>query len=85
MHICFFRRHRLGQAALDADSTPINTILPVVGIMPQRRRSFCGALLRESKIPPTVVPRMRARLTGDRILPPDVSQTYHQDWQLRLD
>src|SRR5207248_1372876 len=85
IHTCFCRRHRLGQAGLAGDLTPINTISHAVGITSKRRGNFCGALLRESRIPRTVAPRMHARLTGDRILPLDAWQIYHQDWQLRSD
>ncbi len=62
-----------------------HTISPVVGIILQRQGSFCGALLHASRIPQTVEPRTRVRSIGDRILLPDVSQTYRQDWQLRSD
>src|SRR5205814_4238692 len=85
IHTCFCRPRPPEQADLAGDLTPINTISHAVGITSTRRGNFCGALLRESRIPRTVAPRMHARLTGDRILPLDAWQIYHQDWQLRSD
>lgn len=65
--------------ALDVGLIPIDSILPVAGIMLIRQKSFCDAPLHVWKIPGIAALSMRNRLTGDHIPARDASWTYRQD------